>query len=591
LYREAVVQENRKALTFLADVPHGNYLVSVIIANKEPGLSVPGDLRVVADSDAPVKLTAIHPLTQYPSAKHGNYDLLLVGENFARNPEDNIIEVEGRGPENTIPSADCDSDKEFANQQTPPERHRPCLQVIEIPKTNGIQHEGSVTERELRLVGFHPDKYIGSVNLRVRTGRNNVSLPVKVTLSRITAPFALLATLVIFFVMTWIVIRLVSLGVKQYRIGGQAYGPFVGFLLDKETNSFSLSKFQLLAWTAVSVFGYLYLFVCRVLIQSDFAFPPIPDNFPQLLAISAGTTVAATGITTAMGSKGAGDILPSFFDFISSGGLVVSERFQFFVWTLVGCLGFISLLLIQDPSTVTDMPKVPEGFLYLMGISSAGYLGGKMVRKAGPVVKLLAVTKVAKVEAEMPASAPPASVSPRRFPVLVINLKGENFGTDAKLQVDGKMFDRADDFWVTGTPDPQTGFCSEVNVGINDAQDKGYLEGEHTLSFINKDGQASSVIFPVDALKIDAITNVPAGGGKPAHMKVTGSNFVTQGMRFEWRSPASAVAATAQNDIPGTDVVSATELIVPVSAAMVGAGKLTLISATQLRASKEFTIA
>src|SRR5262245_56753855 len=30
LYREAVVQDNRKALTFLADVPHGNYLVSVI---------------------------------------------------------------------------------------------------------------------------------------------------------------------------------------------------------------------------------------------------------------------------------------------------------------------------------------------------------------------------------------------------------------------------------------------------------------------------------------------------------------------------------------------------------------------------------
>jgi hypothetical protein len=96
-YREAIVHGDGKALTFLADVPHGNYLVYIVVANKEPGLSVPGDLRVVADSDAPVRLTAIHPLTQYPSAKHGNYDLLLVGENFARNPEDNIIEVVGRG--------------------------------------------------------------------------------------------------------------------------------------------------------------------------------------------------------------------------------------------------------------------------------------------------------------------------------------------------------------------------------------------------------------------------------------------------------------------------------------------------------------
>lgn len=78
--------------------PVDNYLVSVIISGKEPGIPVPGHLRVVAESDLAVKLTDINPLTQYPEPTHGGYDLLLVGENFAREAQDNIIEVEGRLP-------------------------------------------------------------------------------------------------------------------------------------------------------------------------------------------------------------------------------------------------------------------------------------------------------------------------------------------------------------------------------------------------------------------------------------------------------------------------------------------------------------
>jgi hypothetical protein len=29
---------------------------------------------------------------------------------------------------------------------------------------------------------------------------------------------------------------------------------------------------------------------------------------------------------------------------------------------------------------------VPEGFLYMLGVSAGGYLGGKLVRKAGPII-------------------------------------------------------------------------------------------------------------------------------------------------------------------------------------------------------------
>ena len=543
-----------------------------VVASPNPPLPVPVTPQPAADSSAPVQLDAIHPLTQYPSQQHRGYDLLLVGKNFAPKPELNTIEVVGRGPETVITSDDCD--KAILNE--PADDQKPCL---EVPK--GLETQ------ELKLVGFRPDKYSGPTSMRVHTGKN-VSQAVKVTLSRIAAPLVLLAALVVFFGLAWIVIRLVSKDVKEYRISGKAYGPFTGFFLDKETNSFSLSKFQLLAWTAVSVFGYVYLFACRTLVQWDLSsFPPIPDNLPQLLAISAGTTVAATGITKSVGSKGAGNVQPSFADFVSTGGLVVGERFQFFVWTLVGCLGFVSLLLMTDPSTLKDLPKVPDGFLYLMGVSSAGYLGGKVVRKPGPVIKMLCVSKVAADQTQLGVTPPAGAIT--KYPAMIINLKGENMEQDAMLQIDGRTLNRADDFWISGTPDAQTHFCSDVTVCLNNVLEKGYSDGEHTLAFVNQDGQAASVTFPIDALSIEAIENMPAGTAPPTSLKVTGKNFAKE-LKFEWRTPANADAATASGVIVETQVISKTELTIAIGAKMQGSGKLTLISALGLRASKEHKI-
>src|SRR5712692_1164373 len=81
-----------------------------------------------------------------------------------------------------------------------------------------------------------------------------------------------------------------------------------------------------------------------------FEFTPIPERLPTMLAISAGATLAATGITQSRGSKGAGPVKPSPADFISTGGLVVGERFQFFVWTLVGCLGYLFIVIRNNPA-------------------------------------------------------------------------------------------------------------------------------------------------------------------------------------------------------------------------------------------------
>src|SRR5262249_46161313 len=153
-----------------------------------------------------------------------------------------------------------------------------------------------------------------------------------------------------------------------------------------ETNTYSLSKTQFYAWTAAAVFGYIYLTISRSWVQGDLTFANIPANLPGIIAVSATTTAVAVGITSAKGSKGSGELNPSLADLVSSGGVIVAERLQFFVWTIIGVIAFIALTLSIEPGHIKDLPPIPEKFLYLMGISSFGYLGGKLARKPGPVI-------------------------------------------------------------------------------------------------------------------------------------------------------------------------------------------------------------
>lgn len=157
------------------------------------------------------------------------------------------------------------------------------------------------------------------------------------------------------------------------------------FILDPETSSYSLSKFQLLMFSATFIFGYLYVLLARWLVQWVPALPDVPPQLSGLLGISAATTVASTGLTAVNGTKGAGLQYPTGADLITSGGVVVPERFQFFVWTVIACTGFVALLIGQNPATLNGFPALPDGLLYVMGVSAAGYLGGKAVRKPGPV--------------------------------------------------------------------------------------------------------------------------------------------------------------------------------------------------------------
>jgi hypothetical protein len=197
---------------------------------------------------------------------------------------------------------------------------------------------------------------------------------------------------VVALVLALVPLALLGLLKGGYRIDRQKYRLRLLFL-DPETDTYSLSKLQFYLWTNAALFSYAYFFVSRVWVQYG-AWPDVPGTLPGIIAVAAGTSVGAQFISGARGSKGAGDVEPGFSDFITSGGVVAPDRLQMLLWTLFGVGAFFVAVLQQHPGTMAELPAIPEHLLYLMGLSSAGYLGGKLARKPGPVINEITVAPV-----------------------------------------------------------------------------------------------------------------------------------------------------------------------------------------------------
>jgi hypothetical protein len=249
------------------------------------------------------------------------------------------------------------------------------------------------------------------------------------------------------------------------------------FLLDRNTDTYSLANFQLLAWSGAALFAYVFLTVSRVLCQGVLELAEIPGNLPGILAISAGTTVASNGITSQKGPKGAGGVQPSITDLISTGGVVMPERLVFMAFTLLGIGTFVFSVLRSDPTSISTLPGIPEGLLLLSGIGAAGYLGGKMSRSVGPVID----------EIEVAADNSKLTVRGRGLdPDADIEVNGTRLTKDASLAAARRV----------STSAQAAASVTELSV-VFDAIDPSWLDTKAPLelTLFNRDGQFAKWLF------------------------------------------------------------------------------------------------
>jgi hypothetical protein len=216
------------------------------------------------------------------------------------------------------------------------------------------------------------------------------------------------ATLVVVGIVLFLVTRLRPIEIEGNTYLGRA------LFLDKETNTYSLSKFQFYIWTIVAAFGYVYLTLSKNWFQHSFVLPPVPAGLPGIVGIAAGTAIGSQVVTNINGPKGAGQPKPSLADFVTTGDVVAAERVQFFVWTVIGAIGFLLVVARLDPRVLSDLPNVPSSLLAISGLSALGYLGGKLARDPGPVVAEAMIS----TGPDPDATPPSASGAPPNGPAL-----------------------------------------------------------------------------------------------------------------------------------------------------------------------------
>jgi hypothetical protein len=359
-----------------------------------PILGDSGRLQVINETDAQaLRVTAVQPRVSYPD-KAGTgrqYRISVLGDGFSPVGTDNKVLLDGK--------------------------------EIAMCWDNDPACKSDVTKSSGKVIGTHqldlqlPESYRGAWNLQIRVGANTSAAEpaVPITLSRIQRSTPI-----------WVaVLMLVLIGLLISLLLGMTQGTNVvdrvhlsklsSMFLDKATDTYSLSRAQFYAWTGAAVFGYSYLTIAWSFLQGRLEFVPIPENLPGILLASAGTTVVAEAVNNVK-PKGAGPVQPEWADFICTGDVVVPERVQFLVWTILGIFSFVFVIVMSDPATIATLPSIPEGFLYLMGISSAGYLGGRLARKAGPIIDDI-LAKTGSLE---------------------LTIRGRNLSKNACFQIDGE---------------------------------------------------------------------------------------------------------------------------------------------------------
>ena len=363
----------------------GTYQVQVEV-NK---VSYSGDIRVRPPGDAEIKLDAFSPpythdaesiwVAPVGAAKpeeRKTVSITLRGSGFVTDrPTDNTIWI--NGIRQNIHWGRYGDICSTAGSESNPISQDPRGEVIDTQEIK-LCHVAFPADRTLLVTAAYGDiKPDGGQKLTVYTGW--MTTPV-------VAGIALLIT-VILAGLAWLILGIRS---QAYEIAGQAYRWSLLFL-DQETDTYSLSKFQFYLWTLAAIFAYAYLYVSKVFVQGA-GWPDIPGTLPGIVGIGAGTAIGSQIVTAANGAKGAGPEKPGFRDFLTSGGVAAADRIQMFLWTLFGVGAFCVGVLQKGPGMISGIQPIPDNMMYMMGLSSVGYLGGKMARKPGPVITDLTVT-------------------------------------------------------------------------------------------------------------------------------------------------------------------------------------------------------
>jgi hypothetical protein len=137
---------------------------------------------------------------------------------------------------------------------------------------------------------------------------------------------------------------------------------------------YSLGRVQMAIWTLSIIAAWMFLYVIRHSMDT------IPDSLVALMGISAGTGVAATQVGAGSLKGRVMDTRGFLLDLLGGEGGLSFHRFQMSAWTLAAVAVFWRQVIAY-----LKMPEFPTSLLFLIGISSATYIGFKFTEQSPQV--------------------------------------------------------------------------------------------------------------------------------------------------------------------------------------------------------------
>lgn len=146
-------------------------------------------------------------------------------------------------------------------------------------------------------------------------------------------------------------------------------------LMDRQTNTYSLSRFQAFVWTITFFGSYLYIALCYAIIKDEI--PEFNMSLLGLMTISYGSLLSANQMSKKNPKNELKHKDPSLGDLFTNNGAVDITRFQMFGFTIL-TVG-LYIFNIYNSDILLGMPDIPATLHGLLLSSQAGYLGGKAV--------------------------------------------------------------------------------------------------------------------------------------------------------------------------------------------------------------------
>jgi hypothetical protein len=328
----------------------------------------------------------------------------------------------------------------------------------------------------------------------------SIMQPVEARLTAIIVAAALAPVVLVSLLVAWVFWS------RRRTPGGRSQNLIAALLYDDSTQTYSLSKAQFYWWLVIIAFAYAFLFVGRGVTAGKWEFPPL-NGLLGTMAISTLTVLGAIITSNVRGQKGSGAVHPAPSDLIMHGGVIAPERVQQLLWTVLAGLALLWIVFSTYTSEAT-LPDIPQELLLLMGLSSAAYVGGKIVRSPGPIIRQVDVDPKSKPEA------------------VELLVSGDNLDKDATVALDGGLLPRTN-IKVEPAAPPAGQPAAAMTSGQDIAQASQQLvsklrlvttisaaawnDSRHSIVLVNSDGQRSE--WPTSDVAANAARALPLADG------------------------------------------------------------------------------